>query len=237
MTQPALATAADYADALLTARRFKSVLFFVVLVALLVQITLFFLARYDVLPVTTAASAAADATTSTTQPASLNGPLLLQYLTIAGTFLGFGATIVLSLVLLLIAAIMLVGRLIGVGRITSAFLWCIVLLVMLFPWQAVYSNAALRPDGTTAINDFRIPGVLYTWAEISHPTLGAKFSGDAGHVAYLRWARFVGFPVVAVLVLLTVQLTSGRALRQALGDDVTVDAGGGGVSHSHTMKD
>lgn len=220
MPQPALATAADYADALLTARRFKSVLFLVVLAALLLQVTLFFLAKYGVLPVTTSASS--DATTQAVDSAV--GPLLLQYLTVIGTFVGFGATIVLSVVLLLIAGIMLVGRLIGVGRITSAFLWCIVLLAMLFPWQAVYSNAVLRPDGTTGINDFRIPGVLYTWAEVSHPTLGATFPNDLGHVTYLRWARFVGFPVVAILILLTVQLTSGRALAQALGDDVVEPA-------------
>ncbi len=215
MTQPTVATAADYADALLTARRFKSVLFLVVLLSLIVQMTLFFLAKYGVLPV---APVATDASTQAT--GSGVGHLLLQYLTVVGTFVGFGATIVLAAVLLLIAGIMLVGRLIGVGRITSALLWSIVLLVLLFPWQAVYSNATLRPDGTTAINDFRIPGVLYTWAEISHPTLGAKFSSDIGHVAYLRWARFVGFPVVAMLLLINVQMTSGRALRQAFGDDM-----------------
>src|SRR4051812_27728028 len=119
MTQPAaLATAADYADALLTARRFKSALFLVVLLALLLQVTLFFLAKYGVLPI------AAPVTDATTQPARpMVGHLLLQYLTVIGTFLGFCGTIVLAAVLLLIAGIMLVGRLIGVGRITSALLW------------------------------------------------------------------------------------------------------------------
>jgi hypothetical protein len=34
----------------------------------------------------------------------------------------------------------------------------------------------------------------------------------------LRWARFVGFPVLAIIVLLIVQAKSSRGLRAALGE-------------------
>jgi hypothetical protein len=217
-----IATAADYADALITARRFKSVLFLVILVALLLELSLFFLARYNVLPISMTAGAAAASTTG----ASPAMALLLQYLTVIGTFLGLTGSIILSFVLLLIATIMLVGRLIGVGRITSAYIWCIVLIVLLFPWQAIYVNPTLLADQQMQDKDFRIPGVLYTWTELSHPTLGAKFPTDDPRMAALRWARFVGFPSLAIVVLLISQLASGRALKQALGEaelDAAVD--------------
>ncbi|HEV7301004.1 MAG TPA: hypothetical protein VGN72_16675 [Tepidisphaeraceae bacterium] len=205
----AVATAADYADALLTARRFKTVLFFVILIALLLELTLFFLARYDVIPTTVAPGATANPTLT----------LLLQYLTVIGTFLGLTGSIILSFVLLLIATIMLVGRLIGVGRITSAYIWCVILIVLLFPWQAIYVNPTLLPAGQEQDKDFRIPGVLYTWTELSHPQLGANFDTADTKVAALRWARFVGFPALAIIVLLITQLNSGRALKQALGEN------------------
>ena len=38
----------------------------------------------------------------------------------------------------------------------------------------------------------------------------------------LRWARFVGWPVVAVLMLLTIQSKSSQGLRQALGNDIVL---------------
>jgi magnesium-transporting ATPase (P-type) len=217
MTHPAIATAADYADALLTARRFKSVLLLLVLLTLLLELVLFFTARYGggILPedVTTAT------TVASTQPTSRPmGATMLQYLTVVGTFVGFGATLVMSFVLLLIAGIMLVGRLIGVGRVTEAYLWCVVLLALLFPWQAIFLNPTMNPTGATTVNDFRIPGVLYTWTELSHPTLGAKFGASNPSVATLRWARFVGFPCVAIVCVLLVQAKSNKALRQALGE-------------------
>jgi hypothetical protein len=207
MTQPTIVYAADYADALLTARRFKNVLFFAVLVALLLQVALFFLARYDVMPL------AADG-----QGSSAKATLGLQYLTTIGTFVGLIGTMVLSMVLLLIAIVMLVGRLVGVGRATKAYIWTIVLLTLMFPWQAVYVNPTLMAQQQSTDKDFRVPGVMYTWTELSHPQLGAKFARTDVPMAVLRWARFVGFPAVAVILLLIIQANSARALRQALGE-------------------
>ncbi len=207
MAQPTFATAADYADALLTARRFKTTLVLVILFTLLLQIALFFLARFDILPVPRDGQTAKPLMT-----------MLLQYLTVAGTFAGLISTLVLSMVLLLIAMIMLVGRLIGVGRVVKAYVWTVILLALLFPWQAVYVNPTLLAARQGAEGDFRVPGVLYTWTEMSHPTLGANFVGNDMKVAVLRWARFVGFPLVAAIILLTAQASSARGLRQALGE-------------------
>lgn len=206
--QPTIVYAADYADALLTARRFKNLLFFVVLAALLLQVALFFVARNtDLLPVTLGA-----------QSANPRATLALQYFSTAGTFVGLVGTLVLSMVLLLITIVMLVGRLIGVGRATKAYIWTIVLLALMFPWQAVYVNPTLMAEQQTAEKDFRVPGVMYTWTELTHPTLGAKFARADVKLATLRWARYVGFPAVAMVLLVVIQANSARGLRQALGE-------------------
>src|SRR5437667_11814744 len=109
MTDPAIATAADYADAMYTARRSKNLLVLLVFVMLLIQLGLFLVARYTDYIISSPA---------TTQPAP-KWVDLLQYLVGLSAFVGVIVTVVLSLVLLLIVNIMLVGRLIGVARCTS----------------------------------------------------------------------------------------------------------------------
>src|SRR4051812_33737946 len=111
MPDPSIATAADYADAMLTARRAKNVLVLLVLLILLTQLGLFFTARYTNLLLPPPASLA----TPATQPSARLADFL-QWVVGASDFLGVLLTIVLSFVLLLIVNIMLVGRLIGVAR-------------------------------------------------------------------------------------------------------------------------
>ena len=38
-------------------------------------------------------------------------------------------------------------------------------------------------------------------------------------MAFIKWMRFVAAPLTAVIILLVIQVKSGRGLRQALGDD------------------
>jgi magnesium-transporting ATPase (P-type) len=186
------AAAADYADALLAARKAKNILASLILVMLLFQLGLFFWARYKF---------AVDAPSHTAD--------FLKYGVGLSDFLGVAATIVLAIVLLFIVLVMLNGRLLGVSRLVSAFLWCIVLAVLLFPWQAFLMNQ------TFTSTEFKIPGVLYTWAELAargrlHPPLFCP--------ALLYWARFVGCPAVATVILLVIQHQSRRGLRMALGN-------------------
>ena len=227
--QTTIATAADYADAMITARRAKNWLFTLLLLILLTQLTIFFVARYtDALEgaisgVQTgdAATVRVEPTTAPAQPITLpaqDAPgqsrtgRILEYLIGGTTFLGMGSIIVLGVVLLLIVLIMLIGRLIGVSRVTSAFIWCVVLGVLLFPWQAFLTYPGLA--GT----DFRIPGVLYTWSEVAQQArFGINESMD-GMMQSLKWARFVGFPIVALIILLILQSKSGRGLKLALGE-------------------
>src|SRR5687768_16617847 len=154
-----LAVAADYADAMMTARRAKNWLFILLLVMLLTQLTIFFLLRFKVIRLgeqaTITAPTAVDITTqpeSTTQPGDAETQPavaanvettcksflvddVLRYVIPVTDFLGVTLAVVLGIVLLLIVTIMLVGRLIGVSHVTSAFVWCVLLTAMMFPWQ------------------------------------------------------------------------------------------------------
>jgi hypothetical protein len=207
MTDRSLATSADYADALLVARRAKKFLFLLILLMLLAQIALFFTARYTEL---IALGMNADGA-ATTKPA---GRELLHYASGVVLFFGTILPLLLSLVLLMIVHIMLVGRLIGVARVTSAFIWCLLLMLLMFPWQ-IYFGATTHPG------DFRVPGVLYTWHDLY---ANAKFRGDM-NVQIVKWTRFFVMPLIATVLLLTIQVKSNRGLRQALGEetpDVTI---------------
>ena len=61
---------------------------------------------------------------------------------------------------------------------------------------------------------FKIPGALYTWDELT-ARVKEQPRRDA---AVLFWARFVAFPVLALIILLSIQIKSRRGLQQALGE-------------------
>src|SRR5688572_15399353 len=166
MTQTSIATSADYADALLVARRGKHLLFLLLLLMLLGQIAVFFVARYTNLIVATTPIVAP--ATAPTTIAATKAAIGLNYITSGMTFFGMVLPILLAFDLLLILHIMLVGRLLGLARTTSAFLWCLLLMLLLFPMQSFFG-------GSTDPADFRLPGLLYTWDEL---VLYAKFPTD-----------------------------------------------------------
>jgi hypothetical protein len=211
---PGLATAADYSEAMGVARRAKSILALLILLMLLIQITVFFLARYNVIPMPGDAPVATEAAT---QPASVSPEKLtdvMHYLTGLTLLGGIGLGIVLALVLIVVLHIMLVGRLIGVGKVTSSLVWCFVLIVFLFPWQTFMNNAGLT------YTDFRIPGVLWTWGElVQRYDFPDDFSGGNWASTILSWFRFVGAPLVAVILTLIIQLKSNRGIKMAMGED------------------
>jgi hypothetical protein len=223
MTRTTLAVAADYADAMLIARFWKNLLFLILFLILLVQIGVFLGVRFY----TAKSDTGLTITAGTTQPAMLAGQDLsggLFYLVNVTVFLAMIAVAVLAIVLLLIVGIMLVGRLIGVTHVTRAFILSVVLGAMLFPWQSLWNypvagTAQPEPDpkaqlqvGPSAV----IPGVLYTWPELQHR---AHFPTDKGwQLSVLSWARFIGFPILALILLMNIQTRSSRGLKFALGE-------------------
>ncbi len=213
-----LAVAADYADAMLVARRAKNVLFLLLTFILLAQMGVFFAARYaHNLPFRPNESPA----TST----GLRSVLFFEWFTDVANFAGVVLPIVLAIVLVLIVTIMLVGRLVGVSHVTSAFCWSIVLALLLFPWQSLLNSRVLQaasevysgktptthPIESAPQPDIRPPGALYTWPELVRDY---DFPNDA----YLKWIRFAGYPFVILVILFMVQARSSRGLRFALGE-------------------
>jgi hypothetical protein len=218
-TMNPIATAADYADALLVARTARSWIVTLLLLMLLAQLALFLTFRYAHVMDSAAAEHPAIASPPATQPAgapALPSPAqqkqqkLLRYALGMSAFLALILTVVLSVDLFLVLHVMLVGRLIGVSHVTRAFLWSLVLALMLFPWQAFLNNADL-----TAV-DFKVPGVLFTWDELVR---FGRFTSEFSAVAVLRWSRFVGFPVIAMVLLLVINSRCGRGVRLAMGED------------------
>ena len=261
-TTATIAVAADYADAMMTARRAKNWLFILLLLVLLVQLTVFFLLRFHVIrlggeasvTVPTGVEVSTQPADSSTQPSdgttqavaaetetttkSFLVDDVLRYVIPVTDFLGVTLAVVLGIVLLLLVTIMLVGRLIGVSHVTSAFIWCVLLTAMMFPWQAfllgTYRPARPPSDMSSGGADryrfesdppFKIPGALYTWEELRRDY---NFDHDNWLQDGLKWVRFAAFPVLALLLLLMVQAKSSRGLKFALGEsEVQVELTGG----------
>ena len=241
MPQSSIAVSADFAEALLTARRAKGWLVALLLVMILLQITLFFLVRFEIISLspstpTPAAAPVVSTLPPTTQPddddddettvaapaPTVSQPTtdtrpsarqkMLQYVVGLTTFLGIVLMLVLDIVLLLIINIMLLGRLIGISRVMSSFIWAVLLTSLLFPWQAFLNNQGL----TELEAPFKIPGVLYTWNELK--IAREQFASPDNNILVLKWSRFVAFPIAAVVLLLMVHAKSKRGMKMALGE-------------------
>jgi hypothetical protein len=207
MIQSAIATAADYADAMITARRAKNLLFGIILVMLLVQLALFLAARYSI---DLAGPSVDQATTTSTR--LLHWIDKLKYLVGLIDYLGVAAPVLLAVVLLLLTLIMLVGRLVGVSHLVSAFLWCVVLILMLFPWQAFLINQTFTSP------EFKFAGVLYNWYELVDR---ARLHPSGMAMALSFWGRFIVAPAIALILLITIQMQSRRGLRLAFGEGIS----------------
>jgi hypothetical protein len=209
MAQPTIVMAADYADTLITCRRAKNWLVLLLLMALLVQLTIFFAARYSgVLPAVNAGATTGPAVTAETLSPT-PGRQMMQYLTSLTAYAGIVLSIVLALVLLATMNVMLIARLLGLAKVASAFVWCLILMGLLFPWQAFLNQTA------ATAGDLRIPGVLFTWSEL---VMSARFGVDDIPNAILKWSRFVAFPIIAIGLVLFIQVRSRRGIRLALGE-------------------
>lgn len=219
MTQPSLAVAADQADALLTLRRATQVLAALILAATLVQMTVFLGVRYwHFWPVPSAAGTA-----------RRDAADMLEYLVGLLDFAGVILPAMLAVALLVALLIQVAARLAGAGRTTTALLWAVALALLLFPWQSVLNNPAVDPKAGESAIGMKVPGAFYTWAEVSHPTLGAGFKTPArlvdgllDPVVWLHWARYVGFPLLAIAMLGLDVRDATRGLRRALGGAATV---------------
>ena len=118
--------------------------------------------------------------------------------------LGLVCSLLLVLSMLLSVSVALVGRLDGVGHLTSALVWSIVLAALFVPWEAAFPGVI-------------VPGVLFGRGELIVKT--AEVTWGAADVAWndqvLHFARFVGYPLLALVLWLAVQVKYTRAFHQA----------------------
>lgn len=231
---PSTAASAVYHDALTTARFWRNLCFLVLFLAIAGQLALFFTARFtDYVPVEGAKPGEMSIQPSTpaepaTQPQDEADETPVEdlvekampstdqelrhwihaalYATMWGALI---FSILMSLTLLFTTLVMLNGRTVGVAKEVSAFFWSLVLILLLVPWQWILNHP------TIAGGPFHLPGVLYTWPELNER---ARF--DASDI--MEWARFVIWPVFALLVLLTVQGRARRGVKEALGEDLAM---------------
>jgi len=118
-------------------------------------------------------------------------------------FVAFAAAVLLSLALLLAVLISLLDRLGGAAGFVSSFYWSLVLLAILTPWRQILGGSAA--------------GALYGLDDLLAALHHLKASWGATPATRLQWAlyygRFVGAPVVALLVWLACQLKFARGYR------------------------
>jgi len=206
---------------MLTARTARTIFGFALMLILLIQLVLFILVHFTarlnnhVTPDSLAstqinppATTAPAATTPTSSPRSFPR-LFLKYLVGLCDYFGLIFAVLLCLMLLLLLNVMLIGRLIGVSHVTSAFIWSLVVLLLVFPWQAFLNNQDLPSI------EWKVPGVLFTWDELVYHGRFENF----GNGWFQNWVRFVIAPIVTMVLTFTVLLKSGAGLRMALGEE------------------
>jgi len=118
--------------------------------------------------------------------------------------LGLICAALLSLSLLLAVGVVLAGRMGGAGHLASALMWSILLAALFVPWDVAFPSVV-------------VPGVLFGRSDLVQGTAavtwGAAGVDWADQVLY--FARFAGYPLLAMLIWLTVQVKYVLGCRQA----------------------
>jgi len=208
----------EYTSAFQSVRCAKNVFWWLILLSLAVQGAAFGLtywgglvdAEHAVAPTPAATEtatqptgAAVDEKSAAVEQAEFWSQILFWALP-ATKFLAFVSALLLTAVLLLAVLTSLVGRLGGVAGLTGAMLWSLVLLAMVTPWQQ-----ALRTTFAC--------GALYNMGDLIQAVRGIRPDWGAANVKMLDQvlfhARFLGYPVLTLLVWLVVQVRFARGYR------------------------
>lgn len=227
---------AEYADAFRTTRLAKNVFAWIVFAAILVQIAGFVLVHFvGVLDASAGEDPGrvalatrptdadeADATPPEAPADTAEGVALwynvLLWALPATKFFGLVAVILLALALMFAVKIALQGGFAGVAALVSAFFWSLILLAMLTPWQQVFNTTV-------------VTGALYNYGELKlHASALRESWGGGASANTMDWivyyARFLAYPVVALLVWLVIMVRFGGGCRRALQSTETAQAGG-----------
>jgi len=132
---------------------------------------------------------------------------ILHWVFPATKFLAFAAGGLTVVTLMLAVQLSVVGRLQGIASLTGAFLWSLLLLAIVTPWQQVLAGSFAA-------------GALYNLGELTEITAKVKPSWGATGVQLLDqiiyYARFVAYPVLGLLVWLAVMLKFAGGYKQSI---------------------
>ncbi len=202
---------AEWAKALDSVKAAKNLFWALIGLSILIQISAFVAVNtFDI--ITPVAYSNAGTQPTTAEPADQTESITwwthtLQWVLPATKFVALVASVLLSLMLLLSVKLSLVGKLSGIDGYMSSFMWSLILLMMLIPWQQAL-NFELASGAL-----FNLGQLKTVLAEVK-PAFGAhdptRFTRLLFHV------RFAIYPITALFVLLAVQIKYARGLRATL---------------------
>lgn len=197
--------AMQYAKAMCSLKFAKNILWLLVAVAILAQIFCFAMVNFvgaidDVPGIGVIDGEKPDKDEVDTATGWLDA---IQWILPASKFLGLIAAILLVMVLSLSMKIGLLGRLAGIPGLVSAFLWSLILLALVIPWQVI--------GGEIIRGTFYNLGTLIRETAVVQEAWGAKDVSWFDNGVY--YARMIAMPAVAMLVWLMIQFRFGMAWR------------------------
>ena len=206
--------AADYAAALKSLRGAKNFFWWLIIIALAVQLVSFVLvqwvgvvdAKYEPTPKVTTQTAkqVAEARSDAAGPAAVWDGLL--HWVLPGTkFVAFISALLLVCMLVISLKLSLIGRLGGAAGMIGAVLWSLLLLAMVTPWQQIMDTSVAC-------------GALYNLDDLVRGVRGVKSTWGAENVSFVRHmmhlGRFILYPVATMLVWLLTQARFARGYRR-----------------------
>ena len=117
-----------------------------------------------------------------------------------GTFAGVATATLYSLILVFCLKISLVGRLGGINHIARAFIWSLVAMVFLLPWQRYFGGV--------------LAGAVFTPTELMEACTRVTERDMLERIFF--YTRFVALPVVVILMMLAAQARSIRWAKATL---------------------
>jgi hypothetical protein len=122
----------------------------------------------------------------------------------------------LAVSLLLALNVVLVGRLGGGAGLIGAFLWAVILLALLVPWQNVFGTR-------NAMGALYGLDELRAWAWPLRPAWWPEGAAEIPLVEKVAAAaRVFGYPVLVLLVLIVLQVKFARSCREIPGPEVAL---------------
>ena len=207
------AAVVEYVTAMKSVRCAKNVFFLVLVLAILTQLAAFAVINFtDKLDAAYRPAAGADAPEAT-QAAAMYKHSLGAAMKVA-RFVAPVAAALAALSLFTGLIVTLVGRLDGAAGLSGAMFWSLLLIVFLVPWQQA-SSPAVGLGAMSSLEELATESgrVVKGW--------GHKAHGSWDHILF--YARFLGYPVVALLTWLAVQIKFAQGYKRMIASTV-VDA-------------